>query len=165
MAPLRRRPVLSVVLGYQRSEPIQRAHDRADNVGCHLRVERGRIKLGMSEQNLDQTHLGFLLEQVRRKTMPQSVRRHPLLDLGHGGSGVNRAIELARGSIGSPPGNSQTAGRAMRYQSRSSSNSFGESIAKRSLRPLPCSIRSSRRSESTSDTFSATTSETRRPAL
>jgi site-specific recombinase XerD len=30
--------------------------------------------------------------------------------------------------------------------------------------PLPCSIRSSMRSESTSDTFSATTSETRRPA-
>jgi hypothetical protein len=29
---------------------------------------------------------------------------------------------------------------------------------------VPCSIRSSRRSESTSDTFSATTSETRRPA-
>ena len=61
-------------------------------------------------------------------------------------------------------GNSQTAGRAMRYQSRSNSNSRGESIAKRSLRPLPCSMRSSMRSESMSDTFSATTSETRNPA-
>src|SRR6266508_5232658 len=90
MAPLRRRPVLSVVLGYQRREPIQRAHDRADHVGGHLRVKRGRIKLGMSEQNLDQTHIGILLEQMGGKAMPQCVRRHPLLDLGHGGGGVNR---------------------------------------------------------------------------
>jgi hypothetical protein len=33
----------------QRSEPIQRAHDRADHVGGHLRVERGGIDPGMSE--------------------------------------------------------------------------------------------------------------------
>ena len=45
----------------------------------------------------------------------------------------------------SRPGNSQITGRAMRYQSRSRSNSLGESIAKGSLRPLPCSIGSSRR--------------------
>jgi len=38
----------------QRSEPIQRAHNRADHVGGYLRVERGRIEPGMSEQNLDQ---------------------------------------------------------------------------------------------------------------
>ena len=44
----------------------------------------------------------------------------------------------------------QTAGQAMRYQSP---NSRGESIAKRSLRPLPCSMRSSMRSESMSDTL------------
>src|SRR6202048_2229305 len=61
---------------------------------------------------------------------------------------------VVSGSSGSRPGNSQTAGRAMRYQSRSNSNSSGESIAKRSLRPLPCSMRSSMRSESMSDTIS-----------
>src|SRR6202043_302160 len=71
MTPLRRRLVLPVLLGYQRSKTIQRAHDRADHVGGDLRVERGRIKLGMSEQNLDQTHIGFLLEQVGGKAMPQ----------------------------------------------------------------------------------------------
>ena len=70
MAPLRRRPVLPVLLGYQRRETIERAHDRADHVGGHLRVERGRIDLGMSEQNLDQTHIGVLLEQVRGKAVP-----------------------------------------------------------------------------------------------
>src|SRR3981081_1049479 len=62
MTPLRRRLVLPVLLGGQRRKAIQRAHDRADHVGGHLRVERGRIELGMSEQNLDQTHLGVLIE-------------------------------------------------------------------------------------------------------
>src|SRR6267154_3036652 len=96
MTPLRRRLVLPVLLGGQRRETIQRTHDRADHVGGDMRVERGRIKLGMSEQNLDQTHIGFLLDQVGGKAMPQGVRRHPLLDLGHGGGGVNGAIELSR---------------------------------------------------------------------
>src|ERR1700723_4563202 len=32
-----------LVLRYQQSEPIPRAHDRADHVGCYLRVERGGI--------------------------------------------------------------------------------------------------------------------------
>src|SRR5437879_6739640 len=80
-----------LLLGCQRSEPIQRAHDRADHVGGHLRVERGRIELGMSEQNLDQTHIGFLLEQVGGKAVAQCVRRHPLLDRRHMGSGMNGA--------------------------------------------------------------------------
>jgi len=67
------------------------------------------------------------------------------------------------GWSGSRPGNSQAFGRAMRHQSRKSSSNTGESIAWRSLRPLPCSIRSSMRCESMSDTFSAATSDTRRP--
>ena len=52
-------------LGGQRRKAIQRAHDRADHVSGHLRVERGRIQLGMSEQNLDKTHIGFLLEVAK----------------------------------------------------------------------------------------------------
>src|ERR1700730_11506309 len=49
-------------------------------------------------------------------------------------------------------------------QSRRSFSSCGDNIAWRSLRPLPCSIRSIMRLESTSDTLSETTSETRKPA-
>src|SRR5471032_2311631 len=49
-----------LVLRCPQREPIQRAHDRADHVGGHLRVKRGGVHPGMSEQNLDQTHLGFL---------------------------------------------------------------------------------------------------------
>src|SRR5260370_35992501 len=69
-----------LLLRCQRSEPIQRAHDRADHVGGYLRVERGGIEPGMSEQNLDQTHIGFLFEQVGGKAVAQCVRRHSPLD-------------------------------------------------------------------------------------
>ena len=55
-------------------------------------------------------------------------------------------------------------GRPSRHQARSSLSSCGDSMAWRSLRPLPCSTRSSMRSESTSPALSATTSETRSPA-
>src|SRR3954471_16656296 len=74
------------------------------------------------------------------------------------------------GSIGLRPGNSQPPGnsaprrRPSRHQARSSSSSCGDSMAFRSLRPLPRSTRSSMRSESTSPTLSVTTSETRSPA-
>src|SRR5215469_2432916 len=74
------------------------------------------------------------------------------------------------GSSGLRPGNSHPRGsntprcRPSRHQARNSSSSCGDSMAWRSLRPLPCSTRSSMRSESTSPTLSATTSETRSPA-
>jgi hypothetical protein len=90
---------------------------------------------------------------------------------GAGGRGADHGDGVGRSGVadggrrgGGGGGGRQTVGRAMRYQSRSNSNSRGESIAKRSLRPLPCSMCSSMRSESMSDTFSATTSETRNPA-
>src|SRR6266481_9298714 len=49
-----------------------------------------------SEQNLDQTHIGFLFEQVGGKAVAQRVRRHSLLDRRPIGSGMNGAIELPR---------------------------------------------------------------------
>src|SRR5499427_5550391 len=74
------------------------------------------------------------------------------------------------GSTGLKPGNSQPPGssrlrrRPSRHQTRSSLSSCGDSIAWRSLRPLPRSTRSSMRLESISPTLSTTTSETRSPA-
>jgi hypothetical protein len=53
---------------------------------------------------------------------------------------------------------------APRHQARSSPSSCGDSMGWRSLRRLPCSTRRSMRSESTSLTLSAMTSETRSPA-
>jgi len=63
-------------LGCQRRETIERAHDRADHVGGHLRVERCGIELGVPEQNLDQADIDILFEQVRGKAvalMPSSA--------------------------------------------------------------------------------------------
>ena len=59
-------------------------------------VEHGRVQLRMSEQDLDQTNVGLLLEQVGSEPVPQRVRRHPLLDLSHVGSSMNGASELPR---------------------------------------------------------------------
>ena len=91
----------------------------------------------MPEQDLDQANVGVLLQQVGGKAVPQRVWRHPLLDLGQMGGGMNGAANwrVVNGSSRSRPGNNHSVGRAMRYQSRKSSSSTGESIAKRSLRP------------------------------
>jgi hypothetical protein len=40
-----------VLLRHQRRELVQRAHDRADDVGGHLGVARRGVELGMSEQS------------------------------------------------------------------------------------------------------------------
>jgi hypothetical protein len=51
-----------ILLGHQWREAIQRAHDRADGVGGNARIERRRFKLGMSEQNLNHSDIGILLQ-------------------------------------------------------------------------------------------------------
>jgi hypothetical protein len=48
---------------------------------------------------LDQTHIGFLFEQVGGKAVAQCVRRHSLPDRRPIGSGMNNAIELPRATI------------------------------------------------------------------
>jgi hypothetical protein len=58
----------------------------------------------------------------------------------------------------------QPRGRARRYQSRRRLSSTEDSMAWRSLRPLPCSTHNIMCWESISDTLSETTSETRSPA-
>ena len=120
----------------------------------------------MSEQDLNHPDIGVLLQQMRCKAVSQCVRGHALADLGHVGRRMAGARELARrhGCDRIVARKQPALGRAIRYQSRNSSSSTGESIAWRSLRPLPCSTRSIMRSESMSDTFRDTTSDTRRPA-
>ena len=58
-----------VLLGLE-TEMLQRAHDRADGVGGDARVERRRVELRMSEQNLNHSDVGVLLQKMGCKTMP-----------------------------------------------------------------------------------------------
>src|SRR6202022_3776146 len=154
--PLRWRLVL--LLRHQWRESVQRAHDLTDDAGGHMGVARCGVELGMSEQNLDHTNIDVLLEQVRGEAVSQGVRRNPIWQSSQIGGHVADAVELSRRH------RVHTFGCAMRHQSRSSSDNCGDSIAWRSLPPLPWSTRSIMRLESMSQTFSATTSMARRPA-
>jgi len=55
-------------------QAIQRAHDVPDGVGGDARVKRGRIELGVTQQNLDHADIDVLLQQVRCKAVPQRMR-------------------------------------------------------------------------------------------
>ena len=43
-------------------------------------VERGRLQLGVSEQDLDHANVDVLFEQMGGEAVPQGVRRHALGD-------------------------------------------------------------------------------------
>ena len=42
-----------------------------------MRVARGRIELGVTEQDLDYADIGVALEQMRREGVAQGMRRDP----------------------------------------------------------------------------------------
>ncbi len=131
---------------------------------CWRRGCTGRgVELGMAEQHLDDADIGILFQQVCSEAVPQRVRRHSLLDAGGLGCRVDGAVELTgRERLDRVAARKQPAPR----QQYAAAPAFyrGDSMASRSLRPLPCSTRNSMRSESMSPTLSATTSETRSPA-
>src|SRR5262245_3038749 len=62
-----------VHLRLRQREPIERAHDRAQDVGGDVGVTRRRVELGMSEQNLNHTHVDAALQEVGGKAVPQRV--------------------------------------------------------------------------------------------
>ena len=63
--------VLLVLLGHQRSETIQRAYDLADRVGGDVRVERRRVKLGVTEQDLNHSDIVLLFQQMGGEAVAQ----------------------------------------------------------------------------------------------
>src|ERR1700682_2101925 len=96
-----------------------------------------------SEQNLDHTNVDILLEQVRGKAVSERVRRNPRGQSSQLGGPVADAVELARGHrVDAVAAGEHPHLGMMRHQSRSSSNSCGDSMAWRSLRALPWSTRS-----------------------
>ena len=76
---------------------LQRTHDLLDCLGGDPSVERCAVQLGMTEQNLNHTHIDVLFQEMGGKTVPQRVQRHFLLDAGSLSGSMTSAIELARG--------------------------------------------------------------------
>ena len=115
----------------QRREALERAHDLADRLGGDAGVERRGVELGVPEQHLDHPDIDVLLEQMGGEAVPQGVRRHALVDLGHIGCGVAGAVELARRHrLDRIAAREQPALRPRDacHQARSSSSRCGESI-------------------------------------
>src|SRR5262245_59136312 len=76
---------------------LERAHDVLDRLGGHPRIERGRVELGVTEQDLDHPDIDVLLQQMGGEAVAERVWRHILLDPGRLCGGTAGAIELACG--------------------------------------------------------------------
>ena len=122
--------------------------------------------LACPEQNLDHPDVNVLLQQMGCKAVAQRVRRHPLGDLGRLSGSMNGAVELARGEMVDPvlsgkqpdlrPRDTPLVAQQLEQLRREHRIAI--------LAPLALLDTQQHTLESTSDTFSATTSETRRPA-
>src|SRR5580693_3914860 len=76
------------------AQSLQGARDVADRVDGDAGIERGRLQLGVSEQDLDYANVDVLFEQMRGEAVPQGVRRHALGDSRQVLGGVHGAVEL-----------------------------------------------------------------------
>src|SRR5215469_5539126 len=59
---------------------LERTRHRTDCLSGDTSIERGRVQLGVSKQNLDNTDIDILLEQMRGKAVAQCMRTDTLLD-------------------------------------------------------------------------------------
>ena len=80
----------------RRLQGLQRTDDFAQQVGGDLGVDHRGVEFLVAEQRLDDADVDLLLEQVGREAVAKRVHRHPLVDAGRQGGGLNSAIELAR---------------------------------------------------------------------
>src|SRR5215467_13813489 len=81
---------------------LQRAHQMLDRPGGHPRIERRRIELGVTEQNLDHADVDVLLQEMGGEAVPQRVERYALVDLGYLSCCMASAIELAHREMVDP---------------------------------------------------------------
>src|SRR5215471_7613790 len=77
-------------------QEVERARHLADRVDRYAGVERRRVELLVSEQNLDHPDIGLLLQEVGGKAVPQRMNANTLGDAGTPGRQANDAMHLAR---------------------------------------------------------------------
>ena len=80
---------------HQRHQAVERPGDSVDRPGRDLGVERGRLKLAVAEQDLDDADVDILFEQVGGEAVTQRVRADALADAGGLGG-------LAMGTVNGP---------------------------------------------------------------
>src|SRR5436305_7894906 len=77
-------------------QEVERAGHLADRVERYAGVERRRVELLVSEQNLDDADIGFLLQEVGGKAVPQRMNADALGDAGTPRCQANDPMQLAR---------------------------------------------------------------------
>src|SRR5262249_38950655 len=99
-AALRRRRLLTVslhTLAARRAEALQGAIDLGNQSDRHATVAGCRLKLGMSEQRLNQANVLAVLEQMGRKAVAKRMQRHRLAQPRGFGGLLEQPAELTRG--------------------------------------------------------------------
>jgi hypothetical protein len=87
---LRRRLLLG------QGQMVERACDRSQQIGSDLGVACGGVELRMSEQNLDNAHVGMARQKVGCEAVPQRVRRDPGLKPGDLSRHMAGTVQLPR---------------------------------------------------------------------
>src|SRR5215472_402698 len=85
----------------QLPQEVERARHLADRADGDAGVQRCRVELLVSEQNLDDPDIGLLLQEMRGKAVPQRMNADTLDDAGTPRGQANDPMHLAR--TGMPP--------------------------------------------------------------
>ena len=160
-------------------QKIERAGHLAERGDGNTGVKRRRVELFVSEQNLDDPDIGFLLQEMSGKAVPQCVDADTFGNAGTPRCQANDPVELARTRMLPAVARKQPglSGRhpsllardpppvAQQLKKIGRENDIPILLAPRLRegRLLPCSTRMTMRSRSISVSLSDTTSEARRP--
>jgi len=77
-------------------QKVERARHLADRADGDAGVERGRVELLVSEQDLDDPDIGLLLQEMRGKAVPQCMNTNALGNAGACCGHANEPVKLAR---------------------------------------------------------------------
>lgn len=83
-------------MGLSRRQAVQWTGDFMQQIGGHLHIKCGVLKLGVAEQNLDHADIHLLFEEMRRETVAQGMHGYTLVDVRGFGGGMNGAVQLSR---------------------------------------------------------------------
>src|SRR5246127_1053930 len=77
-------------------QEVERACHLTERVNGDPCIERGRVELLVTEQNLDDANVGLLLQEMGGKAVPQGMNTDTFGDAGTPRGQANDAVELAR---------------------------------------------------------------------